>query len=151
MGTHVEMVFSRGSGGRPTVSCFWWDSRSAQACTFFLWGGRGVQRNINLAKVTEMVKCHQHQKYAFMNFIIHIALQRNSNLKPSLSNPHRLDSCNLCVSQVWPQAWSIHYSRHPGLPTPCYLDKVGMRLHRAKVRVTSHTVFRAYKRLGIHM
>lgn len=90
-----------------------------QICTglhIFLWGGRGVQRNINLAKVTETVKCHQHQKNAFMNFIIHIALQRNSNLKPSLSNPHRLDSCNLCVPQVWPQAWSIHYSRHPGLP-----------------------------------
>lgn len=29
--THAEMVFSRGSGGRPTVSCFWCDSRSVQA------------------------------------------------------------------------------------------------------------------------
>lgn len=82
-----------------------------QICTglhIFCAGRRGVQRNINLAKLTETVKCHQHQKFAFMNFIIHIALQRNSNLKPCLSNPRRLDSCNLCVSQVWPQAWSIH-------------------------------------------
>ena len=30
--TYAEMVFSRGSGGRPTVSCFWCDSRSVQAC-----------------------------------------------------------------------------------------------------------------------
>lgn len=29
--TYAEMVFSRGSGGRPTVSCFWWDNKSAQA------------------------------------------------------------------------------------------------------------------------
>ena len=32
--TYAEMVFSRGSGGRPTVSCFWCDSRSVQAYTF---------------------------------------------------------------------------------------------------------------------
>lgn len=30
--TYAEMVFSRGSGGRPTVSCFWCDSRSVHAC-----------------------------------------------------------------------------------------------------------------------
>lgn len=29
--TYAEMIFSRGSGGRPTVSCVWWDSRSVQA------------------------------------------------------------------------------------------------------------------------
>lgn len=32
--TYAEMIFSRGSGGRPTVSCVWWDSRSVQAYSF---------------------------------------------------------------------------------------------------------------------
>lgn len=32
--TYAEMIFSRGSGGRPTVSCFWCDSRSVQAYPF---------------------------------------------------------------------------------------------------------------------
>lgn len=29
--THAEMVFSRGSGGSPTVRCFWYERRSVQA------------------------------------------------------------------------------------------------------------------------
>lgn len=32
--TYAEMIFSRGSGGKPTVSCFWCDSRSVQAYLF---------------------------------------------------------------------------------------------------------------------
>lgn len=32
--TYAEMIFSRGSGGSPTVSCVWWDSRSVQAYSF---------------------------------------------------------------------------------------------------------------------
>lgn len=32
--TYAEMIFSRGSGGKPTVSCFWCDRRSVQAYLF---------------------------------------------------------------------------------------------------------------------
>lgn len=31
MKTHAVMVFSLGSGGKPTVKCFWWASKSEQA------------------------------------------------------------------------------------------------------------------------
>lgn len=93
MKTYAEMVFSRGSGGRPTVSCFWCDSRSVQAYSCRKKDAdHGNNRRVEEAekrKANREVSPPRRQIYLYKLYDPCCHLFENSYIDPRLSHPSR--------------------------------------------------------------
>ena len=63
--TNAEMVFSLGSGGKPTVRCFWCDSRSEQACPWIANKKESLSSPVSFIKLDMKLYGSKHSYCSF--------------------------------------------------------------------------------------